>query len=204
MSSPFKIGLTGGIGSGKSTAAAEFARLGAEIVSGDELGKLSLEGSADLLRQVIARFGEDIVDDAGRLRRRTLGERAFATAEHARWLTEITFPEIFRLWTQRLHETRAAVIVFDAALIFEWGIHDQFDYLILVHASAAAVAQRVAAAGRFTPAEAAARLAVQISVAEKMSIADIVLLNEGTRDELAADVQRIWSRVVVPKIGNAE
>lgn len=200
MNAPFQIGLTGGIGSGKSTAAAEFGRLGAELVSGDALGRLALDDSPEILAAVRDRFGDGVFDERGNVRRRLLGERVFADAAHARWLTELTFPVIYALWRERVSASQARAIVFDAALIFEWGIHEQFDYLILVYANPAIAAQRLAEEGRLTPAEAAARLAAQWPAGEKMSAADLVLINDGTRDQLIADVRRIWSQIIVAQL----
>lgn len=200
MNAPFQIGLTGGIGSGKSTAATEFGRLGAELVSGDELGRLALDDSPEILAAVRDRFGDGVFDERGNVRRRLLGERVFADAAHARWLTELTFPVIYALWRERVSASQARAIVFDAALIFEWGIHEQFDYLILVYANPAIAAQRLAEEGRLTPAEAAARLAAQWPAGEKMSAADLVLINDGTRDQLIADVRRIWSQIIVAQL----
>jgi dephospho-CoA kinase len=201
---PFLIGLTGGMGVGKSTAGHLLADWGAEVVSGDELGHQALEGSSKLLAEVKARFGDDVFEPDGALRRRELGERVFASRDHARWLTERTFEEIHRLWREAVARSTREVVVFDAALIFEWGIEHEFDLLLIIAASRDEVVRRLGREGRLTPAEIESRLAAQIAPAEKMRQAHAVVTNDGTIEELKDAIHKVWESRVAPALHKKE
>jgi dephospho-CoA kinase len=200
VSTPYLIGLTGGIGSGKSTVASYLEALGAEIISGDDLGKIVLEGSPELLAKIRERFGDDVFDDDGQLLRRALGERVFANSDNALWLTHLTFPGIHRLLRERTLKSVKDVVVFDAALIFEWGIQQEFDLLLIVQAARDRVVQRLAAGGRLSAGDIEARLASQISPDVKAQSADAVLTNDGSLKEIQRKVDEIWTTRVLPEL----
>jgi dephospho-CoA kinase len=197
---PFRIGLTGGIGSGKSTVAGELALLGTEIVSGDELGRQTLEQSPELLKKIRDRFGDGVFDSQGVLIRRALGKRVFADRVDVQWLTDATFAGIHSRWLAAVEHTASAVIVFDAALIFEWGIEKDFDLLLVVTAPAEKVQTRLEASGRLSAAEAQSRLAGQIPPESKAAAADVVLHNDGSLDTLRTQVQQIWKNTIEPEL----
>lgn len=194
------VGLTGGVGVGKSTAARVLAELGAQVVSGDELGRRVLEGSPELLADVRARFGDDVFEADGTLRRRALGERVFAGREHARWLTERTFAGIHRLWRETAARAEREVVVFDAALIFEWGIESEFDLLLSITASRDHIQRRLHREARLTPAEIESRLAAQIPPADKARQAHVEITNDGTIEELEDAIREIWRTRIVPEL----
>jgi dephospho-CoA kinase len=197
---PLTIGLTGGIGAGKSTAARLLTEFGAEVVSGDELGRVVVDSSPRILAAIRQRFGDEVFDQDGRLVRRDLGRRAFADRRHAHWLTEITRDPILELWRERVRFSRAAVIVFDAALIFEWGVEGEFDLLVVVFAPAHDVAVRMAENGRFTPEEAAHRLTAQLDPGHKARVANVTIRNDDSLEALNSRVADFWSNVVVPEL----
>jgi dephospho-CoA kinase len=193
---PYLIGLTGGIGTGKSTVAAELSNFGAEIISGDELGQQVLENSPNLLSRVRDRFGADVFDEKGRLIRRALGRKVFSNAEDAHWLTRLTFPGIHERWLQAVAQSKRSVIVLDAALIFEWGIEGEFDLLLIVRADRSRILSRLSAAGKWSESEIEDRLNSQISPEVKADRADVVLLNNGTIEEFRKSIREFWvSRV---------
>ena len=200
MSTPFFIGLTGGIGSGKTTAAQELARLDAQVVSGDELGRIALESSPQLLSQIKARFGKDVFEPNGTLLRRALGQRVFADPRDADWLTRLTFPSIYRLWREAASSSRNDVVVFDAALIFEWGIEDEFDLMLSITASPQEVRDRTISGGRFSLEEVEARIASQIPIQTKIARADVALSNDGTPEELRQKIREFWAERVQPEL----
>jgi dephospho-CoA kinase len=150
---PLTIGLTGTIGAGKSTVAALLSEHGAEIVSGDTLGKIAVEESDNILHDIRERFGATVFSEDGSLNRREFGHVVFVSAEHSEWLTERTFPTIFQLWCDRVKHCKSPVIVLDAALIFEWKIEIEFDLIIVVLATPDRVKQRLAASDRLSAAE---------------------------------------------------
>jgi len=194
------IGLTGGVGVGKSTAARVLAELGAEVVSGDELGRRVLEGSPEMLAEVRARFGDDVFEPDGTLRRRALGERVFAGREHAHWLTERTFAGIHRLWREAVARSLREVVVFDAALIFEWRIEREFDLLLTVTALREHVRLRLSREGRLTLGEIESRLAAQTSPSDKARQSHIQITNDGTIEELESAIRTVWHARVAPEL----
>jgi dephospho-CoA kinase len=200
VSRPYLIGLTGGIGSGKSTAAAELAALGAEVISGDELGRQVLESSRPLLAEIRFRFGADVFNANGTLNRRILGDRVFGGTDDTRWLTQKTFPGIHQIWTQAVARSARAVIVLDAALIFEWGIESEFNVVVIVEASRQNILQRMTSSGRLTAAEIEARLSAQIPPEVKAQKADVVLANDGSPEEFREKVHEFWKAHVEPEL----
>jgi dephospho-CoA kinase len=200
MSTPLLIGLTGGIGTGKSSAAAELAAMGAEVVSGDDLGKQVLENSPELLTEIGARYGSDIFYPNGTVRRRALGEKVFGSPSEVKWLIEATFPGIHRLWRQAVERSSQDVVVLDAALIYEWKIESEFDWLVVVVADRETITRRMNAGGRLTAVEVMARLAAQIDPDSKARRADVVLTNNGTPEELIRQVREFWQTRITPEI----
>jgi dephospho-CoA kinase len=198
MNRPLTIGLTGSVGAGKSTVAEILHALGADIVSGDALGRQVVEGSPAILQTLRARFGDEIFASDGSLLRRALGERVFASAELTHWLTGLTFPGIHALWLQAVRQTTARAIVLDAALIFEWGIEQDFDFLVLIAADRQQVADRLSRSRRLTPAEAESRLGVQIPPSVKRNQAHIVFENNHSLAALQSAVENWWQAEVLP------
>ncbi|MBI5059897.1 dephospho-CoA kinase [candidate division KSB1 bacterium] len=193
---PLTVGLTGGIGAGKTTVAQLLAEHGAEVVSGDELGRIAVESSPAILDHIRLRFGPAVFDDSGRLRRRELGQRVFADLADARWLTEITRDPILELWNQRVRECPADVIVFDAALIYEWGVEDEFDLLVSVSAPPDCVAERMRSGGRLTADEVASRMTAQLDPRQKARRSQVLIHNDGTRELLVSRVASLWSTTI--------
>jgi dephospho-CoA kinase len=197
---PIRIGLTGGVGMGKSSVAAALAEHGAQIVSGDELGRVALEQSPELLAAIRERFGDEVFSSDGTLQRRELGKRVFSSPEHVHWLTALTFPRIHWLWMEAVEQSARDVIVLDAAMIVEWGMEKEFDLLVVVMAPKNLVRERLMHAGRLTEEEAAARQEQQVAPAAKAAIADRVINNNGTLSELRRQLERFWQEMVTPEL----
>jgi dephospho-CoA kinase len=196
---PLLVALTGNIGVGKSTVAKFLTEHGADVVSGDELGRLALEKSPENLAAVRWRFGPEIFNPDGILNRRVLGQRVFASRDDAAWLTHLTFPAIYEGWRKAVKQSPAKVIVFDAALIFEWGIERDFDVVILVAAAQSAVLNRLTGERHLSPAEGDARRSAQLDEAAKIEKADVVVQNDGTIPDLCARVDQIWQTLIEPR-----
>jgi len=193
------VGLTGGIGTGKSVVADVFREFGAVMVSGDELGREVLESSPELLDAVRAQFGDDVFESDGTLDRRALGERAFASAESASWLTRLTFPGIYARWRKAAAQADG-VAVFDAALVFEWRIEPEFDLVIVVSASREVVRERLVRANRLSPSEFEARFSSQTLPEEKARRAHVVIENNGSLERLRAEARRVWIERIEPEL----
>jgi dephospho-CoA kinase len=196
---PYLIGLTGTISSGKSTAAACFLKLGALVVSGDELGKKALEQSPELLQAIHDRYGNEVFDTTGLLNRRALGRIVFADRQSIDWLTAATFPDIYAMWRECVRTATHPVVVLDAALIFEWGIENEFDLIVLMIASPIVVESRLTLAS-LTQQELQARMAMQLPFYVKQSKAHVVIQNDGSHQELTNQVFQLWQSTVLPQI----
>jgi dephospho-CoA kinase len=185
------IGLTGSIGSGKSTAANYFAQCGAEIVSGDELGRHAVETQKDIQIAIRERFGNQIFHSTGVIDRSKLGELVFSDLKHVQWLTVLTFPYIHAAWRAAAAACRRSIIVFDAALIFEWGIQNEFDRIVVVAAPPKLVEAR-AEFGRFSSHSIEQRTRSQIPVERKILGANYVIHNSGSLEDLESQVRALY------------
>lgn len=192
------MGLTGVIGSGKSTVASVWKEQGAVIVEGDVLGKLALQ-APEIRRRLVRRFGKKIIDESGNIITYELANSAFKEASSQRDLTAITFPYIYRLATiefERLKETYSAV-VFDAAMIFEWGIENDFDCIITVVAPRERLIGNAVARMGISSEQVEKRLLLQLDQEEKAQRANYVLGNDGTLDDLKIRALELWKTIIM-------
>jgi dephospho-CoA kinase len=193
------IGLVGGIGSGKSRVAAEFARHGARIVSGDAAGHEALR-QPEIKARVAARW-PGVLDAGGEIDRRKLGAVVFGDPGERAALEVIVFPWI----TARLREQIAAaqdepcvrLVLLDAAVMLEAGWNNVCDRLVYVHTPRALRLARLAATRGWSPESVAARERAQLPLTDKVSRADFALDNSGVPEELARQVDALV-RVISP------
>lgn len=213
-----RVGLTGGLGSGKSTAAARFAALGAHVLSADEIGRELMQPGQAVFTQIVERFGPEVVKADGLLDRAALARIAFGEGRIEE-LEAIVHPATIARQAELIAEVDrrdpGAVVIVESALIFETkyggedGWHRRFDKLMLVRASEdVKIARFVARAsgGRMLEekaraaleAEARRRLAQQLDDDWKAERCDYVLANDGAEEELVAQVDALW-----PVLGDA-
>jgi dephospho-CoA kinase len=192
---PF-VGLTGGIGSGKSTALDALAELGAATLSADAVVH-ELLGGDEVRDALVARLGADVLDAGGAVDRRVVAARVFERSEDRAWLEELLWPRV----RARMVEWRAAVdareprpmaAVAEVPLLFEAGMEGAFDATIAIVADEPLRAERAGARGHTAVAERAAR---QLSQDEKAARAGHVVRNDGTREELKAELSRVLARI---------
>lgn len=192
------VGITGGIGSGKSSLARLLAQRGATTLDADGLGHLVLE-APEVNAALVDGFGTAITDSAGKVVRKELGKRAFASQEGFELLNRIVRPFLEkRLWEEVASaegSEKAGLVVVDAALIFEWGVEDRFDLIVVVDADAALRRQRASVRQGLTPEEVDKRMAWQLPAEEKAVRADLVVHNEGTLEELARAAEVVWQHI---------
>ncbi len=190
----FLIGLTGSPGTGKSTVAELLAAKGAAVISGDELGRRVLREFPELKDALRARYGDEIFTARGALKRRALGRIVFTRNGEAAWLNALMFPKIYELLQRDIRKfcRKHRVLVFDAAMIFEWGIEKEFDSIWVVTAPEELANVRLRNSGRLSPNEIRMRMQAQLSPEEKARRADVVLPNIGNRKQLQQSVNRIW------------
>lgn len=194
-----RVGLTGGIGSGKSTVSELLAELGAVVIDADQLAREVVEPGSDGLAEVVAEFGPGVLTPEGDLDRAALGQIVFADADRRARLNAIVHPRV-RALAERLEAAAPpdAVVVHDIPLLVETGQAGGFDRVIVVDAPIEAQLERLAASRSMGEAEARARIDAQASRAERRAVADDVIVNDGPLDELRAQVEAVWRRLTDP------
>lgn len=196
MAGPPIVGLTGGIGSGKSTAAAILAGLGARVIDADRIGhEVYLPGTAGHA-EVVAAFGGGVVGADGTIDRRALGAIVFADPAALARLNAIVHPLIAAEVGRRIAAARAdgiaAPIVVEAAILIEARWQSLVDRLWVVSTRRQNAVARVVATRGLTAAEVERRIDAQMPDAERRRHADLVIENDGTPEALRAEVERAW------------
>jgi dephospho-CoA kinase len=189
------VGLTGGIGSGKSTVARLLEKRGAVVFDADVLARRAVDPGTPGYVAAVERFGPGIVREDGEIDREALGRVVFADAEARADLEAIVHPEVRRLFAEGSDRYRDsdAVVVFGAPLLVETGLYRAFDVLVVVSASERAQIERLASARGMSEDDVRARMAAQFPLERKAEVADILLDNDGSMDSLEHQVDRLWA-----------
>jgi dephospho-CoA kinase len=195
-----RIGLTGGIGSGKSTVSRLLAERGAIIVDADAIAREVVEPGTPGLAAVAEAFGAGILAADGSLDRPALAAVVFADPEQRRKLDGIVHPLVRARATALAGAAPPdAVLVNDVPLLAETGQASSYDLVVVVEADAETRVARLVQRG-LTAEDARARMAVQASDEQRRAIADVVLDNSGTPEQLAAQVERLWAERVAQAV----
>ncbi|MCR4512333.1 dephospho-CoA kinase [Aeromicrobium sp. 50.2.37] len=191
-----QVGLTGGIGSGKSTVSARLVALGAVVIDYDVLAREAVEPGTPGLEAIRARFGDAVIAPDGTLDRPALGSVVFADEQARRDLEAITHPAIRELAAVRVAQAPAgAVVVHDHPLLVEMGMAGPCDTVVVVDVPTDVQVERLVEQRGMTEADARARLAAQTSREDRLAVADEVLDNSGTREQLLDAVDALWDRL---------
>lgn len=189
------IGITGGIGSGKSSFVQLLAARGAKVIDADKVGHQVVEGEG-VRRELVRAFGEEIVDECGKLNRSKLGEKAFSSQENLKLLNDIVHPPLFEELKHQIKEAvevgKGHIVAVDAALLFEWGELELFDCIVVIEASQEIRQQRVMARSGLSALQVQQRMAAQLSSGEKVARADVVVDNNGNLETLERQVTSLW------------
>lgn len=188
------VGLTGGMGCGKSTVAAMFAELGFKRLDADQVVRDILLLRADIIGAVRERLGAGVLDAAGRIDRTRLGDVVFGDDAALRWLEELLHPELQRHWDRIFAEARDARFIVEVPLLFEKGLENKFDFTVCVTTSSALQLRRLEQRG-VPPGVTRQRLAKQLPLARKCELADFVILNDGTLEFLREQVSELARRL---------
>jgi len=192
----FSVALTGGIASGKTTVANLLAEHGALLIDSDQLAREVVEPGTPGLAQVVTRFGEQVLTQAGSLDRQALGDIVFADAAARADLNAIVHPLVRRRRAELIAQAAADQIVVSVIpLLVETGLVDQFDAVVVVDVPSQTQVARLVRRNDISPEQAQARLDAQASRAERLAAADWVVTNSGSRAELEAQVERLWSQM---------
>jgi dephospho-CoA kinase len=190
-----RVGLTGGVGAGKSTVAALLAAHGAVVIDADAIAREVVEPGTPGFAAVVSAFGAEVVGPDGRLDRPRLAALVFADDAARARLNAIVHP----LVGQRMAELSAAaapdaIVVHDVPLLVENGLAGGFDRVVVVQADPAHRLARLAARG-MAEQDARERMAAQASDEQRRAVADELIVNDGSREDLAAQVDAVWQRL---------
>ncbi len=192
------IGLTGGIGSGKSTVSQFLAGLGAVILNADEVGHEAFKPDTEIWRKVVTAFGRQIVTPDGNIDRGKLSEIVFGNAESLSRLNQIMHPRMYALVKAQLGEYRRQgmrVVVLEAPLLLEAGWTSLVDEVWVTSAPESTVLKRLEERTGLSQAESLARIRSQLPSAERIRQADVVINTDCDLDELKSKVKELWQRL---------
>ncbi|MCW2641780.1 MAG: dephospho-CoA kinase [Dactylosporangium sp.] len=187
------VGLTGGIGAGKSAVANQLAALGAIVIDADRLAREAVVTGSEGLAEVVAAFGPEVLAADGALDRAALASRVFGDDAARRRLEGIIHPRV-RARTAELIAVAPpdAVVVNDVPLLVEAGLAGAYELVIVVLADEKTRIARLVEDRGMTPDEAAARIRAQASDEQRREVADVVIVNDGTMDDLRNKVDEVW------------
>jgi dephospho-CoA kinase len=185
------VGLTGGIGAGKSTVANMFAQLGALTIDADQLSRQAIEPGSSGFDEVVAEFSQEILTD-GDIDRQKLGKIVFKDADKRKKLEAIIHPKVQEALATKIKSLSPGdVLIYEIPLLVETGAAEKFDFIITVESDIENRLDRLFERGMDED-EAERRIAAQASQAQREAVADRVIINDGDRAELFAECARIW------------
>lgn len=189
------VGLTGGIGSGKSTVARLLERRGAVVIDADHLAREAVARGTPGFDRVVDTFGPGVLKPDGDLDRGRLAAIIFADPERRTALEAIVHPEVARRFGERVEELRDSgrVVVYVSPLLVELELASAFDVVVVVTASPHLRVSRVASDRDLSPEDVRARMAAQATDAQRMEVADVLVDNDGSLAELEPQIERLWS-----------
>jgi len=186
MPCPLRVGLTGGIGSGKSAAAREFERLGAAVIDTDLIARELVEPDQPALAEIVARFGADLLDAEGRLRRDRLRALVFSDQRRLRQLEDILHPRIRERALELAEQAQSPYCVLVVPLLVETGDDYRLDRVLLIDCPEPLQRERIQARDRLSDSEIDAILATQATRAQRRARADDIVVNDQQLEHLHA------------------
>lgn len=195
-----RVGLTGGIASGKSTVAATLAELGAVVIDADKLAREVVAVGTPGLAEVVEAFGPEVLTADGELDRPRLGAIVFADPARLKVLEAITHPRIFELYAEREGAVPPdGIVVHDIPLLVESGRAAEFDAVIVVDAPEETQVERMVRDRGMSVADAEARIAAQATREERRAVATYLIENTGTREDLRRRVEEVLAEISSPR-----
>jgi dephospho-CoA kinase len=203
-----RIGLTGGIGAGKTVASRRLVELGAVVIDADDLARAAVAPGTVGFDAVVDEFGPQMLDADGNLDRAALATLVFAEASARTRLERIVHPQVRRLSAEREAAAAArdpqAVVVHEIPLLVETGQTDRFELVVVVHAPAVLRLERLVRLRGLSREAAEARIAAQASDDQRLAAADVVLDGTGSDQDLVAQVDDLWARLVSERDAEAD
>ncbi len=192
-----RVGLTGGLATGKTFVGASLAELGCHLIKADELGRAVLEPGGEAFEAVVREFGRDILDPEGRISRRRLASEVFSEPARLEALNRLVHPPVIRREEALLREFEArdprGIAVVEAAILIETGSHRRFQKLILTVCRREQQIERAMDRDHMSQEEAELRLSRQMPLEEKRPFADYLIDTSGTKEATLAQVRRTYN-----------
>jgi len=186
------VGLTGGIGSGKSTVAQNFAELGALVIDADQLARMAIERGTDGFADVLLRFGDEVIRN-GDIDRKKLAEIVFSDEGARKDLEGIIHPRVQALFAQAVADLDIDdILIYEIPLLVETGASEKFDYVITVESD-------IELRKGLYISQIEKRMASQASEEARTAVADAVIRNDGDEDSLLRQVENLWESVLLPQ-----
>ncbi|TDO96854.1 dephospho-CoA kinase [Marinomonas balearica] len=196
MSTPFIVGLTGGIGSGKSTVALEFNKLGIETVDADDVAREVVAPGSEVLKKIEMKYGCGIIDHSGSLNRKKLRDIIFSNEAERLWLESVTHPAVRARLTDKLHNTRSAYAVLVHPLLYEKGQESICNLVISISVPANIQISRVTKRDDQTPEQVQKILDAQYSQSDRDEKADYIIKNTGKTEALGDKVKYVHLKIL--------
>ena len=195
------IGLTGGIASGKTTVSNMFVKLGAHLIDADVIARDVVKPDKPAWKEIVSAFGESVLGDKKEIIREKLAAAIFNSPEKRKQLEAITHPKIIEEENQLINEIRKnnkpGIIILDAALLIEAGHHNRVDKLIVVYLNKNTQIKRLRKRDSLSLADAEKRLDSQMSLDEKVNLANYVIDNGKSTDEVEKQVSQIYKKLIM-------
>ena len=195
-----RVGLTGGIGSGKSTASNFFELFGSFVINADEEAKKILSSNETVQHELISEFGTDIIDVSGEINKAKLARIAFQDEDHQQRLNSVIHPYIYNsiddYFNDVLKDGKFDIFIVDGALIFESGYDVHMDYIVVVTALLKNRMERALARKTLSREEILKRIELQWPEEEKVNLADFVIHNDGSEKDLKKNVKSLIEKLI--------
>jgi dephospho-CoA kinase len=200
------VGLTGGIGAGKSTVARLLAERGAIVVDADAIVRDLQRPGTDVFRRIVARFGRDVLTADGSLDRARIAEMVFRDDEARSDLNAIVHPEVYRVMAEQIAALKDSdqVVVLDIPLLAEAGGGEGMDLVVVVEADQERRVDRVVRERGAAAEDVRARMATQASAEQREALADVVIRNDGDLESLRRQIDDLWVRIAAGKGAQAQ
>lgn len=196
-----KVGLTGGIASGKSTVSRIFASFGAKVLDADKVAREVLLPGQPAWTKLRRAFGQEFFHPDGTVKRKQLRKLVFADPEKRSQLNAIVHPEVMKEINRRSEilssSVQTGVLLVDVPLLLEVGVANRFDKVVVVYVSKSVQINRLQQRDGISEEEAKQALKAQMALSKKVEQADYVIDNSGTLEETQAQVQRVWQELLV-------
>jgi dephospho-CoA kinase len=192
----YLIALTGGIGAGKSTIASMLAEFGAHVIDADRVARDVVEPGQPALTELVKQFGDEIVTATGSLNRAKLAQIVFNNPTRLRELNAIVHPAVQKAVLEKMRAFHSDdIVVYDVPLLVEAQRYLPFDLVVVASAPEDVRRARLVELRGMAETEADSRIASQVSEAERLALADVVIDTSGSLEETVAQVERLWERI---------